>query len=53
MATKDVGAGDDIDGAGLRVVLSHTRWNPEIIDRLAAAVERALVEMALLVRARS
>ncbi len=42
MAEKDVGAGVGIDGSGLRVVLIQTRWNPEIIARLAAGVERAL-----------
>lgn len=42
MATKDVTTARDIDGAGLRVVVVRTRWNPEIIDRLADGVARAL-----------
>lgn len=42
MATKDVTAALDIDGAGLRVVVVRTRWNPEIIDRLADGVARTL-----------
>ena len=42
MAEKDVGTFADLDGSDLRVVLIRTRWNPEIIDRLAAGVARAL-----------
>lgn len=42
MADKDVLPLTGIDGAGLRVVLIRTRWNPEIIDRLAAGVARGL-----------
>ena len=44
MATKDVNSAEMIDGSGLRIVVIRTRWNPEIIDRLAAGVERALDE---------
>ena len=47
MATKDVGAPDTLDGSGLRVVLIRTRWNPEIIDRLAAGVDRALAGLGV------
>jgi 6,7-dimethyl-8-ribityllumazine synthase len=42
MAEKDVGTSADLDGSDLRVVLIRTRWNPEIIDRLADGVARAL-----------
>ena len=42
MAEKDVGTSADHDGSDLRVVLIRTRWNPEIIDRLADGVDRAL-----------
>ncbi|MEM7140090.1 MAG: 6,7-dimethyl-8-ribityllumazine synthase [Actinomycetota bacterium] len=47
MATKDVGAGAEIDGTGLRVVLVRTRWNPEIIDRLADGVTRTLAALGV------
>lgn len=47
MATKDVGSTGDIDGAGLRVVLVRTRWNPEIIERLADGVMRTLVALGV------
>jgi len=42
MADKDVGPSVDLDGSGLRVVLIRTRWNPEIIDRLADGVDQTL-----------
>lgn len=47
MATKDVSDATDIDGSGLRVVLVRTRWNPEIIDRLAAGVARTLASLGV------
>ena len=47
MATKDVGTAGDIDGTGLRVVLVRTRWNPEIIDRLADGVTRTLAGLGV------
>ena len=47
MATKDVGNSAEIDGSGLRVVVIHSRWNPEIVDRLAAGVSRALAELGV------
>jgi 6,7-dimethyl-8-ribityllumazine synthase len=45
MATKDVGNAAEIDGSGLRVVVIRSRWNPEIVHRLAAGVSRALAEL--------
>lgn len=33
-------------GAGLRVGIVRATWNPEIVDRLAAGVERGLDELA-------
>ena len=42
MAEKEVGPSTDLDGSGLRVVLIRTRWNPEIIDRLADGVDQTL-----------
>ncbi|MFT5203569.1 MAG: 6,7-dimethyl-8-ribityllumazine synthase [Candidatus Aldehydirespiratoraceae bacterium] len=47
MAEKDVRAATDIDGAGLRVVLIRTRWNPEIINRLAVGVEQTLARFGV------
>ena len=47
MADKDVGTPKEIDASGLRVVLIRTRWNPEIIDRLAAGVDRALAGLGV------
>ena len=47
MATKDVSDATATDGAGLRVVLVRTRWNPEIIDRLAAGVTRTLAALGV------
>jgi len=47
MADKDVSASTDLDGSGLRVVVIRTRWNPEIIDRLAAGVDRAFGELGV------
>ncbi len=47
MAEKDVGTSADLDGSGLRVALIRTRWNPEVIDRLAAGVDRALAECGI------
>ena len=47
MATKDVGAAADIDGSGLRVAVVRTRWNPEIIDRLADGVARTLASLGV------
>ncbi|MDW3218926.1 MAG: 6,7-dimethyl-8-ribityllumazine synthase [Acidimicrobiales bacterium] len=47
MATKDVTAALDIDGSGLQVVLVRTRWNPEIIDRLADGVSRTLAALGV------
>ena len=43
MAEKHVGPAADLDGSGLRVALIRTRWNPEVVDRLARGVDRALV----------
>lgn len=47
MAEKDVDPPADLDGTGLRVVLIRTRWNPEIIDRLAAGVDRTLTALGV------
>lgn len=47
MAEKDVDPPADLDGTGLRVVLIRTRWNPEIIDRLAAGVDRTLTGLGV------
>ncbi|MEQ8839604.1 MAG: 6,7-dimethyl-8-ribityllumazine synthase [Acidimicrobiales bacterium] len=47
MATKDVAPAGAADGSGLRVVVIRTRWNPEIIRRLADGVDRALAEAAV------
>jgi 6,7-dimethyl-8-ribityllumazine synthase len=47
MAEKDVETKGDLDGSGLRVVLIRTRWNPEIIDRLAAGVDRMLTQLGV------
>jgi 6,7-dimethyl-8-ribityllumazine synthase len=33
---------EGIDGAGLRVGVVRTRWNPRVVDRLAEGVERGL-----------
>ena len=47
MATKDVSAVDDTDGSGLRVAVVRTRWNPEIIGRLADGVARTLAGLGV------
>lgn len=47
MATKDVGTTHRIDGSGLRVALVRTRWNPQIIDRLAAGATSALAALGV------
>lgn len=47
MAEKDVGPSADLEGSGLRVVLIRTRWNPQVIDRLAGGVDRALAERGI------
>ena len=47
MAEKHVDPPADLDGTGLRVVLIRTRWNPEIIDRLAAGVDRTLTALGV------
>lgn len=47
MATKDVGATADIDGAGLRVALVRTRWNPTIIDRLSHGATSTLAALGV------
>ena len=48
MATRAQGPSrPGIDGSDLRVVLVRTRWNPEIIDRLVAGVDRALADLGV------
>jgi 6,7-dimethyl-8-ribityllumazine synthase len=47
MAEKNVGPSADLEGSGLRVVLIRTRWNPQVIDRLAGGVDRALAECGI------
>lgn len=44
MATKDVAGTGPLDGAGLRVAVIRTRWNPEIIERLSEGAQRALAD---------
>ena len=48
MATPDqsepVGA---VDGRGLVVAVIHTRWNPEIVDRLVDGSRRALADIGV------
>ena len=48
MASGDQRAGRPAAGAGagLRVGIVRATWNPEIVDRLAAGVERGLDELA-------
>ena len=47
MADKDVEDAGPIDGSGLRVAVIRTRWNPSIIDRLAAGVHGVLAELGV------
>lgn len=44
MTAKDHGAGtpEGLTGAGLRIGVVRARWNPHIVDRLAAGVGRGL-----------
>lgn len=49
MASGDqrASASEGIDGVGLRIGLVRSRWNAEIVDRLAAGVERGLLHLGI------
>lgn len=49
MASGDDRAGvpDDLDGCGLRIGLVKARWNPDIVARLEAGVERGLLHLGI------
>lgn len=40
-------APEDLDGTGLRIGLVKARWNADIVDRLDAGVERALLHLGI------
>lgn len=40
-------APEDLDGSGLRVGIVRARWNTDIVDRLAAGVERGLLHLGI------
>lgn len=42
MAERDVDRVEGLQGSGLRVAVVRTRWNREIVERLAEGVERTL-----------
>lgn len=49
MASGDqrAAAPEDLDGVGLRIGLVRSRWNEEIVGRLAAGVERGLLHLGI------
>lgn len=47
MAEPDFDPRADLDGSAVRVVVVRTRWNPDIVERLAAGVDRALDRMGV------
>lgn len=49
MASGDdrAAAPENLDGTGLRIGLVKARWNTEIVDRLAAGVERGLLHLGI------
>lgn len=38
---------EDLDGSGLRVGIVRARWNPEIVERLAAGARRGLARLGV------
>ena len=47
MAERDIDRIEGLQGAGLRIVVVRTRWNPEIVERLAQGVDHTLESLGV------